>query len=48
MYLLDTNICIYAINRRPPEVLDRLIDAGRRRVGISSNAASPPAAAVIP
>ena len=36
MYLLDTNICIYAINRRPPEVLDRLIAAGRNRVGISS------------
>jgi tRNA(fMet)-specific endonuclease VapC len=36
MYLLDTNICIYAINRRPPEVLDRLIAAGRKRVGVSS------------
>jgi tRNA(fMet)-specific endonuclease VapC len=36
MYLLDTNICIYALNRRPPEVLDRLIDAGRDRVGIST------------
>jgi len=36
MYLLDTSICIYAINRRPPEVLDRLIAAGRNRVGISS------------
>jgi tRNA(fMet)-specific endonuclease VapC len=36
MYLLDTNICIYAINRRPPEVLDRLVVAGRKRVGISS------------
>jgi tRNA(fMet)-specific endonuclease VapC len=36
MYLLDTNICIYAINRRPQEVLDRLIEAGRQRVGISS------------
>lgn len=36
MYLLDTSICIYAINRRPPEVLDRLIAAGRDRVGISS------------
>jgi tRNA(fMet)-specific endonuclease VapC len=36
MYLLDTNICIYAINRRPPEVIERLIEAGRQRVGISS------------
>jgi tRNA(fMet)-specific endonuclease VapC len=36
MFLLDTNICIYALNKRPPEVLDRLIDAGRHRVGISS------------
>ena len=23
MYMLDTNICIYIINRRPPEVLDK-------------------------
>jgi tRNA(fMet)-specific endonuclease VapC len=36
MYLLDTSICIYAINRRPPEVIERLIEAGRQRVGISS------------
>ena len=36
MYLLDTNICIFAINQRPPEVLDRLVAAGRKHVGISS------------
>lgn len=36
MYLLDTNICIYALNERPPEVLDRLVEAGRKRVGVSS------------
>jgi tRNA(fMet)-specific endonuclease VapC len=23
-YLLDTNICIYALKNRPPEVLERL------------------------
>lgn len=34
--LLDTNTCIYIINRRPPDVFDRF--AGRRfgEVGISS------------
>lgn len=36
MYLLDTNICIYAINRRPPAVLQRIVDAGPRRIAISS------------
>jgi tRNA(fMet)-specific endonuclease VapC len=36
MYLLDTNICIYAINRRPEAVLARLIQAGPGQVGISS------------
>ncbi len=24
MYLLDTNICIFAINRRPPNVIERI------------------------
>ena len=35
IYLLDTNICIYALKNRPPEVLDRLREVGRTAVGIS-------------
>ena len=35
-YLLDTNICIYIINQQPAEVLQRLIDAGRESLAISS------------
>lgn len=34
-YLLDTNICIYALKNRPPEVLDRLREVGRAAVSIS-------------
>lgn len=34
-YLLDTNICIYAIKNRPPEVLDKLRRVGRDAVAIS-------------
>jgi len=34
-YLLDTNICIYALNHRPPEVLEKLRQVGRRDVAIS-------------
>ncbi len=34
-YLLDTNICIYALKNRPPEVLDRLRTVGPSRVAIS-------------
>ena len=34
-YLLDTNICIYALNRRPPEVLERLRAEGQEAVAIS-------------
>ena len=35
-YLIDTNICIYIMNKRPPAVIQRLksIDVGR--IGISS------------
>ncbi len=36
MYLLDTNICIYAINRRPAHVLQRIVQAGAQRTGLSS------------
>ena len=36
MYLLDTNICIYAINRRPAEVLERIVQAGPRQIALSS------------
>lgn len=34
-YLLDTNICIYSLNRRPPEVLERLAQVGPTAVAIS-------------
>lgn len=34
-YLLDTNICIYALKNRPPEVLDRLRSIGRSAVAVS-------------
>lgn len=33
--LLDTNICIYALNRRPPEVLERLEAIGSTGVALS-------------
>lgn len=35
-YMLDTNICIYAINHRPETVLQRLIDAGAGAACVSS------------
>ena len=35
-YMLDTNICIYAINHRPEAVLKKLIDAGAGVVCLSS------------
>ncbi len=34
-YLLDTNICIYALKHRPPEVLARLQEVGRSAVALS-------------
>jgi tRNA(fMet)-specific endonuclease VapC len=34
-YLLDTNICIYAMKNRPPQVLRRLQNVGRWAVGVS-------------
>jgi tRNA(fMet)-specific endonuclease VapC len=34
-YLLDTNICIYALKNRPPEVLERLQAVGREAVARS-------------
>lgn len=34
-YLLDTNICVYALKQRPPEVLDRLRLAGQDSVAVS-------------
>lgn len=34
-YLLDTNICIYALKIRPPEVLERLRAVGRGEVALS-------------
>ncbi len=35
-YMLDTNICIYVINRRPPEVFDRFKKHRVGDIGISS------------
>ncbi|MDP2005504.1 MAG: type II toxin-antitoxin system VapC family toxin [Rubrivivax sp.] len=35
-YLLDTSICIYIINEQPAQVLQRLIQAGRESLAISS------------
>lgn len=34
-YLLDTNICIYSLKNKPPEVLERLRLVGQDEVGIS-------------
>ncbi len=34
--LLDTDVCIYAINRRQPEILERVRDYKIGEVGISS------------
>jgi tRNA(fMet)-specific endonuclease VapC len=34
-YLLDTNICIYALKERPPEVLARLRAVGPAKVALS-------------
>ena len=35
-YLLDTNICIYIINEKPLQVLQRLIQTGRESLAIST------------
>lgn len=35
-YLLDTNICIYIINEQPAQALQRLIQAGRESLAIST------------
>lgn len=35
-YLLDTNICIYLIKQKPPEVLARFQTLSLSDVGISS------------
>ena len=40
MILLDTNTCIYIINNRPPNVLERFKSYQAGEVGISSIAAS--------
>lgn len=36
MILLDTNICIYIINQRPPAVLERFRDYTLGEIGVSS------------
>ena len=35
-YLLDTNICIYAINKRSDTIIHRLKSEGRKNLAISS------------
>jgi len=35
-YLIDTNICIYVINKRPPEVVQRFKNVATGDIGISS------------
>ena len=35
-YLLDTNICIYIINERPAQVLQKLINAGQESLAVST------------
>jgi len=36
LILLDTNICIYIINQRPPTVLERFKDFNAGEIGVSS------------
>ena len=36
MVLLDTNLCIYIINRRPPQVFDRLAGLAYGEVAVSA------------
>jgi len=35
-FLIDTNICIYIINKRPPEVIQKFKDKEVGQIGISS------------
>ena len=35
-FMLDTNICIYIIKRKPPEVIDRFRQTEISQIGISS------------
>jgi tRNA(fMet)-specific endonuclease VapC len=35
-YLLDTNICIYLIKRKPPDVMDEFRSHGVGEIGVSS------------
>ncbi len=46
-YLLDTNICIYIINARPPHVLERFRQVSIGDIGISSITAAELAFGVI-
>lgn len=39
-YLLDTNICIYIINTRPPEVIERFRRESIGEIGLSSISAA--------
>jgi tRNA(fMet)-specific endonuclease VapC len=35
-FMLDTNICVYIINRKPIKILDRFIKTDPSQIGISS------------
>ncbi len=46
-YLLDTNICIYIINAKPPQVLDRFREESLGAIALSSVSAAELAYGVI-
>ena len=35
-YLLDTNICIYIINKRPPAIIEKLMQFSPQEIGVSA------------
>lgn len=35
-YFLDTNICIYIINKRPPAIIEKLMQFSPQEIGISA------------
>jgi tRNA(fMet)-specific endonuclease VapC len=42
MYLLDTNICIYIVNKRPAEIIKKLEDYTLSEIKVSSMICSLP------
>jgi len=35
-YFLDTNICIYIINKRPPAIIEKLMQFSPQEIGVSA------------